>query len=208
MVNSLEHVDVGYDDGCITLWIYQNPLNCKFFFFYSICSEFCHTLKWKGLGFTCLPHPDPPSLNCKFLRVSCMACKLYFNKTNKAKKKKSHSTYTFYICKIHMWECGSLGESGALSGDISLNIYGCCWKSLQSCPTLCDPIDGSPSGSPIPGILQARILEWVAISFWLLYWTTQRQVQCGWNLDWQKADWRRGKSDEVLNDDNVAKMAG
>ena len=45
-----------------------------------------------------------------------------------------------------------------------------CWhyaaaKSLQSCPTLCDPIDDSPAGSPVPGILQARILEWVAISF-------------------------------------------
>ena len=38
-------------------------------------------------------------------------------------------------------------------------------KSLQSCPTLCDPIDGSPPGSPVPGILQARILEWVAFSF-------------------------------------------
>ena len=38
-------------------------------------------------------------------------------------------------------------------------------ESLQSCLTLCDPIDGSPSGSPIPGILQARTLEWVAISF-------------------------------------------
>ena len=38
-------------------------------------------------------------------------------------------------------------------------------KSLQSCPTLCDPIDGSPSGSPVPGSLQARTLEWVAISF-------------------------------------------
>ena len=38
-------------------------------------------------------------------------------------------------------------------------------KSLQSCSTLCDPIDGSPPGSPIPGILQARTLEWVAISF-------------------------------------------
>ena len=38
-------------------------------------------------------------------------------------------------------------------------------KSLQSCPTLCDPIDGSPPGSIIPGILQARTLEWVAISF-------------------------------------------
>ena len=37
-------------------------------------------------------------------------------------------------------------------------------KLLQLCPTLCDPIDGSPPGSPIPGILQARTLEWVAIS--------------------------------------------
>ena len=38
-------------------------------------------------------------------------------------------------------------------------------KSLESCPTLCDPVDGSPPGSPVPGILQARTLEWVAISF-------------------------------------------
>ena len=38
-------------------------------------------------------------------------------------------------------------------------------KSLQSCPTLCDPIDRSPPGSTVPGILQARTLEWVAISF-------------------------------------------
>ena len=38
-------------------------------------------------------------------------------------------------------------------------------RSLQSCPTLCDPIDGSPPGSSVPGILQARTLEWVAISF-------------------------------------------
>jgi len=38
-------------------------------------------------------------------------------------------------------------------------------KSLQSCPTLCDPRDGSPPGSPVPGILQARTLEWAAISF-------------------------------------------
>ena len=38
-------------------------------------------------------------------------------------------------------------------------------ESLQSCPTLCDPIDGSPPGSAVPGILKARTLEWVAISF-------------------------------------------
>ena len=38
-------------------------------------------------------------------------------------------------------------------------------KSLQSCPTLCDPIYGNPPGSPVPGILQARVLEWGAIAF-------------------------------------------
>ena len=43
-------------------------------------------------------------------------------------------------------------------------------KSLQSCPTLCDPRDGSPPGSPVPGILQARTLEWVAISFSMVYY--------------------------------------
>ena len=47
----------------------------------------------------------------------------------------------------------------------ALRTYAAATKSLQSCPTLCDPIDGSPPGSPIPGIPQARTLEWVAISF-------------------------------------------
>jgi len=52
----------------------------------------------------------------------------------------------------------------------NIPLYGCAAaaaaaKSLQSCPTRCDPIDGSPPGSPVPGILQARTLEWVAISF-------------------------------------------
>ena len=49
-------------------------------------------------------------------------------------------------------------------------------KSLQSCPTLCDPIDGSPPGSPVPGILQARTLEWVAISFSNFKITTPQNV--------------------------------
>ena len=47
----------------------------------------------------------------------------------------------------------------------SITVAAAAAKSLQSCLTLCDPIDGSPPGSPVPGILQARTLEWVAISF-------------------------------------------
>ena len=52
-------------------------------------------------------------------------------------------------------------------------------KLFQSCPTLCDPIDGNPPGSPIPGILQARTLEWVAISFsnaWKEKWKWSHSV--------------------------------
>ena len=51
-----------------------------------------------------------------------------------------------------------------LVGDVTLRVAAAA-KSLESCPTLCDPIEGSPLGSSISGILQARILEWVAISF-------------------------------------------
>ena len=46
-----------------------------------------------------------------------------------------------------------------------IELHAAAAKSLQSCLTLCDPIDGSPPGSPVPGILQARTLEWLAISF-------------------------------------------
>ena len=53
---------------------------------------------------------------------------------------------------------GQLGDLGAAAAAAAA-------KSLQSCPTLCNPIDGSPLGSSVPGILQARTLEWVAISF-------------------------------------------
>ena len=52
-----------------------------------------------------------------------------------------------------------------LQQDKGYNQYAAAAKSLQSCLTLCDPIDGSPPGSPVPGILQAETLEWVAISF-------------------------------------------
>ena len=56
-------------------------------------------------------------------------------------------------CQVK-WALGSTTENKAAATA----------KSLQSCPTLCDPIDGSPPGSPVPGVLQARTLEWAAIS--------------------------------------------
>ena len=60
------------------------------------------------------------------------------------------------VFPVVMYECESWTRKKAAAVAV---------KSLQSCPTLCDSIDGSPPDSPIPGILQARTLEWVAISF-------------------------------------------
>ena len=56
-------------------------------------------------------------------------------------------------------------EGGEERGDHFGSTAAAAAKSLQSCPTLCNPIDSSSPGSPVPGILQARTLEWVAISF-------------------------------------------
>ena len=64
--------------------------------------------------------------------------------------------------------CYLLVGDPSVSGSLKVLLYAAAAaaaKSLQSCPTLCDPIDGSPPGFPIPGILQARTVEWVAISF-------------------------------------------
>ena len=61
-------------------------------------------------------------------------------------------------------DAGGVGSIPCQGAEILYAVL-CYANSLQSCPTLCDPIDGSPPGSPIPGILQARTLEWVAISF-------------------------------------------
>ena len=97
-------------------------------------------------------------------------------------------------------------------------------KSLQSCPTLCDPIDGSPSGCPVPGILQARTLEWVAISFssawkwkvkvkslshvWLLATPWTAAYQAPLSLGFSRQEYWSGvplpSPDERLTEANVA----
>ena len=66
-------------------------------------------------------------------------------------------------CEVK-WALGSITMSKASGGD-GIPVAAAAAKSLQSCLTLCDPIDGSPPGSPVSGILQARTLEWFAISF-------------------------------------------
>ena len=58
-----------------------------------------------------------------------------------------------------------INKASPFSTRLIIKLYAMHAKSLQLCPTLCDPIGGSPPGYPVPGILQARTLEWVAISF-------------------------------------------
>ena len=64
-----------------------------------------------------------------------------------------------------LFNTGYQNQFSATGSANYINFAAAAAKSLQSCPTLCDPIGSSPTGSPVPGILQARILEWVAISF-------------------------------------------
>ena len=65
----------------------------------------------------------------------------------------------------HKWESTNLDLSAYIESSFVRSAAAAAAKSLQSCPTLCDPTDGSPPGSPVPGILQARTLEWGAIVF-------------------------------------------
>ena len=69
---------------------------------------------------------------------------------------------------MYMYMCICIAESLCCPPETVTTLligYAAAAKSLQSCPTPCDPIDGHPPVSPIPGILQARTLEWVAVSF-------------------------------------------
>ena len=89
------------------------------------------------------------SLNCIIYLESI--CIWVFNAESKSWKIVRH---------VYVWLSAFVAHLKLLQ-----HLIGYAAKSLQSCPTLCDPIDGSPPGSPVPGILQTRTLEWVAISF-------------------------------------------
>ena len=99
--------------------------------------------------------------------------KISNSSSNLEREKQSwwHHTFRFQnIVKVKVTQlCPTLGEpmDYTVHGILQTRLleWAAAAKSLQSCPTLCDPIDSSPPGSPIPRILQARTLEWVAISF-------------------------------------------
>ena len=110
-------------------------------------------------------------------------CQTELNKSKREKQTLYINSYAWNIERWYRWAClqarnrdtkrtnmwTQVGRERRWDeqGEYDWDIYtaAAAAKSLQSCPTLCDPIDVSPWGSPVPGILQARTLEWVAISF-------------------------------------------
>ena len=155
----------------------------------------------------------PPHTLFFFLIFTNAVSKSILN-TNLRKENQFEATLSFTVSSQHRWDIHELCISENFTEAFSyfVAIFSCnmslhsskktatAAKSLQSCPTLCDPIDGSPPGSPVPGILQARTLEWVAISFsnawkwqgkvkslsrvWLLAtpWTTAYQAPRPWDF--------------------------
>ena len=130
----------------VALWTItrQAPLSMKF------SRQEC----WSGLSFP--PPGDLPNPGIKLAIQTpasrALAGRFFFTSEPPGKPK----TMTF-IDKQKLRICCSLTCYAAAAAAAA--------KSIQSCPTPCDPIDGSPPGFPVPGILQARTLEWVAISF-------------------------------------------
>ena len=78
---------------------------------------------------------------------------------------KTNCYHPFYIQDLGAVTSQNLASRIVVATKIAWRRPAAAAKSLQSCPTPCDPIDGSPPGSPVAGLLQARTLEWVAISF-------------------------------------------
>ena len=121
---------------CVTE-VFQNNLMCSVFHYKS--SPTSRKIKWKKIIIHCAHGILKKSVNKHCFQPHIQLCEL-INPT---------CTHMRNLRLRKLIKCPAAAAA----------------KSLQSCPTLCDPLDGSPPGSPVPGILQTRTLEWVAISF-------------------------------------------
>ena len=149
----------------LVMWPYQSYLEGKdlLFFFWLWCVACSNLSSWPGIK--PVPpaveewspnHWDPPGNSLEGLLFETWST---FDGGLQITHAPSFSHYTEQECFI------VLITNGSHTATLKEKSLAAAAKSLQSCPTLCDPIDGSPPGSPVPGILQARTLEWVAISF-------------------------------------------
>ena len=128
--------------------------------YFTILHWFCHTSAWICHRYTRVPHPEAPSLlsphTIPLGRFSAPTPNIQYHASNLA-----WQFFSYMI--LYMFQCYSPKSSHPLP--LIQYAAAAAAKSLQSCPTLCNPIDGSQPGSALPGILQARTLEWVAIFF-------------------------------------------
>ena len=116
-----------------------------------LCRKSCTCRSWHGLDF---PRPQGSAWASG---VSCRPVQVWGNRRGGGK-----GAWELSAIKHQQWSCvlyHSITQVCAAAAAAAAA------KSLQSCPTLCDPIDGSALGSPVPGVLQEKTLKWVAISF-------------------------------------------
>ena len=122
---------------------------------FSLKYKRCHMTCWQSIAREEFPWPK------KVTFTSCILKLFQVNQLNWDWRKDYTPLFKFKCVQSITW--GSLISCYTTCSPAAAAAAAA--ESLQSCPTLCDPIDGSPPGSPVPGILQARTLEWVAISF-------------------------------------------
>ena len=135
------------------------------------------TLQISGTEFQWLPVPC--NHMCKFLKrnlsplLSPSVCIVHYTHTHRLSELEYRHIHI--LLALFLWRILANIATLTLNNEVGLFMpAAAAAKSLQSCPTLCDPIDGSPPGSTVPGILQARTLEWAAISFsnaWKWKWS-------------------------------------
>ena len=120
---------------------------------------------WWNCNYTCTATNPAAGREKLRMRPSCCVVSLqWFIRRGKWMLRGQLPVQPFSLPSPEPWLGGDF-QHRLLTTKNELKAAAAAAKSLQSCPTLCDPIDGSPPGSPIPGILQARTLEWVASSF-------------------------------------------
>ena len=131
-----------------------------------LMSEFLWRRKWQTLQYSCLENPMDRGAWWATVHgvtesdITEHTCVSGFSIMHRSWAVQSHIEILINIQNVVHWRRQWQTTSVFLPPEPHAAA-----KSLQSCPTLCDPTDGSPPGSPVPGILQARTLEWVAISF-------------------------------------------
>ena len=109
-----------------------------------------------------LPPNEHTSLYCSFMKCLVYLLIISFAEWFGVKK---HTFFGLFAWTGRLHSCSQADVSSIHHNHINSPRFTTATKSLQSCPTLCNPTDGSPPGSSVPRILQARTLEWVAISF-------------------------------------------